>query len=136
MKKPMTLFAAAWLLVAVWAQPPSQTPNPGSETPSAKSSEAAAASLPPPQYPALPSEPPAAFGPVTDSFDYVNHVFQLGHRLMVQVQSSWFPLYDRNPQTFVTNIFWAQPEDYRKALQRLYHTPGQASFIELPLVSP
>jgi len=64
-----------------------------------------------------------------------NHVFQPGHRLMVQIQSSWFPLYDRNPQTFVPNIFWAKPEDYRKATQRIYHTPEQASFVELPLVS-
>jgi uncharacterized protein len=64
-----------------------------------------------------------------------NHVFLPGHRMMVQIQSSWFPLYDRNPQTFVTNIFWAKPEDYRKAVQRVYHAPGQASFIELPLVS-
>jgi putative CocE/NonD family hydrolase len=63
-----------------------------------------------------------------------NHVFLPGHKLMVQVQSSWFPLYDRNPQTFVTNIFWAKPGDYRKAVQRIYHAPGQASFIEMPLV--
>ncbi|HKP13124.1 MAG TPA: CocE/NonD family hydrolase [Blastocatellia bacterium] len=64
-----------------------------------------------------------------------NHVFLPGHRIMVQVQSSWFPLYDRNPQTFVTNIFWAKPGDYRKAVQRVYHAPGQASFIELPMVT-
>ncbi|HYY72399.1 MAG TPA: CocE/NonD family hydrolase, partial [Candidatus Bathyarchaeia archaeon] len=64
-----------------------------------------------------------------------NHVFLPGHRIMVQIQSSWFPLYDRNPQTFVPNIFWAKPSDYRKATQRIYHTPSQASFIELPLVS-
>jgi putative CocE/NonD family hydrolase len=63
-----------------------------------------------------------------------NHVFLPGHRLMVQVQSSWFPLYDRNPQTFVENIFWAKPGDFRKAEQRIYHAPGQASFVELPLV--
>jgi putative CocE/NonD family hydrolase len=63
-----------------------------------------------------------------------NHVFLPGHRIMVQVQSSWFPLYDRNPQTFVPNIFWAKPADYRKATQRIYHAPGQASFIELPVV--
>jgi len=63
-----------------------------------------------------------------------NHVFGPGHRIMVQVQSSWFPLYDRNPQTFVPNVFWAKPADYRKAVQRIYHTPNQASFIELPLV--
>jgi putative CocE/NonD family hydrolase len=63
-----------------------------------------------------------------------NHVFLPGHRIMVQVQSSWFPLYDRNPQTFVPNIFWAKPGDYKKATQRVYHAPGQASFVELPLV--
>jgi putative CocE/NonD family hydrolase len=64
-----------------------------------------------------------------------NHTFRPGHRLMVQVQSSWFPLYDRNPQTFVPSIFWAKPGDYRKAVQRIYHAPGQASFVELPLVT-
>jgi putative CocE/NonD family hydrolase len=64
-----------------------------------------------------------------------NHVFLPHHRIMVQIQSSWFPLYDRNPQTFVTNIFWAQPKDYQKAVQRIYHSAGQTSFIELPLVS-
>jgi putative CocE/NonD family hydrolase len=64
-----------------------------------------------------------------------NHVFLPGHRVMVQVQSSWFPLYDRNPQTFVPNIFWAKPGDYKKATQRVYHAPGQASYIELPVVS-
>jgi uncharacterized protein len=63
-----------------------------------------------------------------------NHVFLPGHRIMVQVQSSWFPLYDRNPQTFVPSIFWAKPSDYRKATQRIYHAPGQASFVELPVV--
>ncbi len=63
-----------------------------------------------------------------------NHVFLPGHRIMVQIQSSWFPLYDRNPQTFVPNIFWAKPEEYRKAVQRVYHAPGQESFIELPVV--
>ncbi len=61
-----------------------------------------------------------------------NHVFLPGHRIMVQVQSSWFPLYDRNPQTFVPNIFWAKPGDYRKATQRIYQT----SFVELPIVVP
>ena len=59
-----------------------------------------------------------------------NHVFLPGHRIMVQIQSSWFPLYDRNPQTFVPNIFNAQPADYKKATQRIYHD----SYIELPLV--
>jgi putative CocE/NonD family hydrolase len=59
-----------------------------------------------------------------------NHVFLPGHRIMVQVQSSWFPLYDRNPQTFVPNIFWAKPGDYRKATMRVYHS----TYIELPIV--
>jgi len=63
----------------------------------------------------------------------VNHVFLPGHRIMVQVQSSWFPLYDRNPQTFVPNIFWAKPGDYKKAVQRVFHSPEQSSFIELPV---
>jgi putative CocE/NonD family hydrolase len=64
-----------------------------------------------------------------------NHVFLPGHRIMVQIQSTWFPLYDRNPQTFVPNIFWAKPADFRKATQRIYHAPGQATFIELPMVA-
>ena len=55
--------------------------------------------------------------------------------MMVQVQSSWFPLYDRNPQTFVPNIFWARPWDYAKATERVFHEPGRMSFVELPVVS-
>lgn len=65
----------------------------------------------------------------------VNHVFLPGHRIMIQIQSSWFPLYDRNPQTFVPNIFWAKPGDYRKATQRIYHAPDKASFVQLPIVA-
>lgn len=63
-----------------------------------------------------------------------NHVFKPGHRVMVQVQSSLFPLYDRNPQTFVPNIYFAKPADYQKATQRIWHTPQQPSFIELPVL--
>ncbi len=63
-----------------------------------------------------------------------NHVFLPGHRIIVQIQSSWFPLYDRNPQTFVKSIFFAKPGDYRKATQRIYHAPGHESYIELPVV--
>ncbi|WP_229261893.1 CocE/NonD family hydrolase [Duganella guangzhouensis] len=59
-----------------------------------------------------------------------NHVFLPGHRIMVQIQSSWFPLYDRNPQTYVPNIFYAKPSDYKKATLKVYHN----SAIELPLV--
>jgi putative CocE/NonD family hydrolase len=62
-----------------------------------------------------------------------NHVFQPGHRVMVQVQSSLFPLYDRNPQTFVPNIYLARPGDYQKATQQIWHAPQQASFISLPV---
>ena len=66
---------------------------------------------------------------------HANHVFLPGHRMMVQIQSAWFPLYDRNPQTFVPNVFFAQPGDYQKATQRIYHAPGQSSFLELPIVT-
>jgi hypothetical protein len=54
---------------------------------------------------------------------------------MVQVQSGWFPLYDRNPQTFVPNIFFAKSSDYQKATVRIYPASAQASFVELPVVN-
>ena len=83
------------------------------------------------------AKPIAAGKPLLYRFELptANHVFLPGHKIMVQIQSSWFPLYDRNTQTFVPSIFWAKPEDYRKADQRVYHASGEASFIELPLVS-
>ena len=65
----------------------------------------------------------------------VNHVFEPGHRIMVQVQSTLFPLYDRNPQTYVPNLFKAKTGDYRKATQRVWHAPGHASFISLPVAA-
>ena len=64
-----------------------------------------------------------------------DHVFLKGHRIMVQIQSTWFPLYDRNPQKFVPNIMWAKPEDFTKATQRIWHAPGTASSIALPVVN-
>ena len=64
----------------------------------------------------------------------VNHVVLAGHRLMVQVQSSWFPLYDRNPQSFVPNIFFAAPGDFCKATVQVFHAGNAASFLELPVV--
>lgn len=64
----------------------------------------------------------------------VNHVFLPGHRIMVQVQSTLFPLYDRNPQTFVPNIFNAKAADYKPATQTIEHSPGKASAIWLPVV--
>jgi hypothetical protein len=73
--------------------------------------------------------------PYTFALPTANHVFKPGHRIMVQVQSTLFPLYDRNPQTFVPNILFAKPSDYIKATQRVYRTPGQASYIDLPVVT-
>ena len=62
-----------------------------------------------------------------------NHVFLRGHRLEVQVQSTWFPLIDRNPQKYVPNIFLAAAEDYQKATQRIFRNRRHASHIELPV---
>jgi putative CocE/NonD family hydrolase len=64
-----------------------------------------------------------------------NHVFLPGHRIMVQIQSSWFPLYDRNPQTFVPNLFGVRPADYVKATESLFRSGNQASAVWLPVVS-
>src|SRR3954451_23648934 len=64
----------------------------------------------------------------------VDHVFLPGHRIMVQIQSSLFPLYDRNPQTFVPNIFNAKPADYQKAVQSVYRGGATASAVLLPVV--
>ena len=85
-------------------------------------------------------EVPVAFIPnQPDSLRFempdVNHTFRKGHRIMVQVQSSWFPLTDRNPQTFLPNIFEASPTDFVRATMRVYHAPARASRIEM-LVLP
>jgi len=72
--------------------------------------------------------------PYTVTLPQASHTFLPGHRIMVQIQSSWFPLYDRNPQSFVPNIFFAKPADYRKAEQRVYHLPDAASYLDLPVV--
>jgi predicted acyl esterase len=64
----------------------------------------------------------------------VDHVFLPGHKIMVQVQSSLFPLYDRNPQTFVPNIFYAKAGDYRPATERVFYGGDTASAIMLPIV--
>ena len=64
----------------------------------------------------------------------VNHVFLPGHKIMVQIQSSLFPIYDRNPQTFVPNIFYAKAGDYRKATQSVYRGGATASAVLLPIV--
>ena len=84
--------------------------------------------------PARPTAVPSNL-PVTYRFALpdVDYVVQPGHRLMVQVQSSWFPLYDRNPQTFVPNIFFARKSDYRAATQRVFTGPG-GSWVGLPII--
>jgi len=64
----------------------------------------------------------------------VNHVFLPGHKIMVQIQSSLFPVYDRNPQTFVPNIFYARAGDYRKATQSVYRGGATATSVLLPIV--
>ena len=80
---------------------------------------------------AIPSNQPVRY---TLKLPNADHVFLPGHRIMVQIQSSWFPLYDRNPQTYVPNIFFARPADYVKATQRIFHGGDAASFIELPVM--
>jgi len=82
------------------------------------------------------AKPLKANAPLGYSFDLptTNHVFLPGHRIMVQVQSSWFPLYDRNPQSFVPNIFYAKAADYKVAQQKVVVSGPQESFIELPVV--
>jgi putative CocE/NonD family hydrolase len=62
------------------------------------------------------------------------YTFRRGHRIMVQVQSSWFPLYDRNPQTFVPNIFRAKARDFRARTHRIYRDARHPSHIELPVL--
>ena len=79
-------------------------------------------------------EKPEPFTPnkveeVTFAMQDVNHTFQRGHRIMVQIQSTWFPLTDRNPQVFI-NIPDAKPSEFVKATQHIYHAPSQASAIE------
>jgi putative CocE/NonD family hydrolase len=63
-----------------------------------------------------------------------NHVFKKGHRIMVQVQSTWFPLYDRNPQKFVPNIFEAKDSDFQKATQRIYRSKRSPSSVEISVL--
>lgn len=62
-----------------------------------------------------------------------DHVFRTGHRIMVQVQSTWFPVIDRNPQRFVPNIFQAQESDFQRATQRVFRSGQRASYIAVPI---
>ena len=77
---------------------------------------------------------PNAVLPYTIDLHQQNYRFLKGHRIMVQVQSTWFPLYDRNPQTFVPNIFLAKKSDFRAATERIYRTATRASRVEVEVV--
>jgi putative CocE/NonD family hydrolase len=66
----------------------------------------------------------------------VDHVFKAGHTVMVEIQSTWFPLYDRNPQSFVPNIMKAKPGDYRPATITIYSGPGHDSSLQVPVMKP
>jgi uncharacterized protein len=77
---------------------------------------------------------PNAVTPFTVDLHTTNHVFKKGHRIMVQVQSTWFPLYDRNPQKFVPNIFEAKASDYQKATQRIFRSAQYPSHIEISIL--
>jgi putative CocE/NonD family hydrolase len=79
--------------------------------------------------PFVPDEPTRIVFQLND----ICHVFRPGHRLMVQIHSSWFPLFDRNPQTFV-DIYAAAPEDFQTARQRVYHLPDRATRLKLPVL--
>ena len=65
----------------------------------------------------------------------INHTFLKGHKMMIQIQSTWFPLIDRNPQQYVTNIFEAKESDYIKATQTVYCNSSLSTYIELPVVN-
>ncbi|MEP7109866.1 MAG: CocE/NonD family hydrolase [Ferruginibacter sp.] len=64
----------------------------------------------------------------------INHSFKKGHHIMIQVQSTWFPIIDRNPQKFVANIFEAKESDYTKAIQKVYFSAQYPTYIELPVI--
>ena len=74
---------------------------------------------------------PGEVTPFTIDLHTADHVFKKGHRIMVQVQSTWFPLYDRNPQKYVPNIFEARDADYQKATQRIYRSKRYPSSVEI-----
>jgi putative CocE/NonD family hydrolase len=78
--------------------------------------------------------PPDSVLPYTWSLHTQDYTFKRGHRIMVQVQSTWFPIIDRNPQTYVPNIFRATASDFRAATQRIYRTARYASHVTVPVV--
>ena len=79
---------------------------------------------------------PGKIEPIRFELPDVFHTFRRGHRIMVHIQSSWFPMFDRNPQTFVTRIKDARPEDFKAATQRVYRSAAQASGVELMVLEP
>jgi putative CocE/NonD family hydrolase len=82
---------------------------------------------------------PLAAGSVREykfSLHDVDHVFKAGHTVMVEIQSTWFPLYDRNPQTFVPNIMKAKAKDYKPATITIYSGPGHNSSLQVPVMNP
>jgi predicted acyl esterase len=84
-------------------------------------------------------EKPEAFKPgeitrVAYNMPDVNHTFRRGHRIMIQVQSTWFPLVDLNPQTFVPNIYEAKPADFKKATERIYRGGNSKSNVKVMVV--
>jgi hypothetical protein len=79
---------------------------------------------------------PNAVTPFTIDLHTQSYRFQTGHKIMVQVQSSWFPIIDRNPQTWVPNIFQAKAGDYQARTHRIWRTPGRASRVQLQTVAP
>ena len=76
---------------------------------------------------------PGEVTPYTIGLRSRDHTFKAGHRIMVQIQSSWFPVIDRNPQTFVSNIYQAVQSDFRTATQSIYRSPAHASYVSLPV---
>ena len=81
-----------------------------------------------------PTRIPGAVTPFTIDLHTANHVFKKGHRIMVQVQSTWFPVIDRNPQKFVENIFKAKETDYQPATQRVFRSTRFASHVAIPVM--
>jgi putative CocE/NonD family hydrolase len=76
---------------------------------------------------------PGAILEYTIPLPQVSHTFGRGHRLMIQIQSSWFPLYDLNPQTFVPSIFDAEPSDFRAATHRIHHSAAHPTRLEVEI---
>jgi hypothetical protein len=76
---------------------------------------------------------PGKISDVKFTMNDVAHTFKKGHRIMVQIQSSWFPLVDRNPQKMV-DIYTCSDQDFQKATIKIYHDPANASFLVLPVL--